>query len=692
MAAADVAQFLWKKFLRSLVDAESELSGSMNLFSYFEAIKRILVNTQTIPFSLEMSMPWNVSWEMNTYVQANTYLSELNYTLAECRIFANECRELNRKILPLNPSTVFFILKMKKRLTALKRKFVALAISISTLRERKQRNAIECLGFTEKDIVVIMKNSEDTVVFSDARLGTVEGSGIVDRLRLLVGGAAAGIGFTAIGIVGMAGVGKTTLVQNYLQWQSVRSEFSPIIQLCLSDIIKHEPVVDNTQVSISIVKLILEKLSEGEAEETCISGLGLYALLERLNLLLSGKKYLIFLDDVCHSMEFYVDLGYKLPEGEKIGDRLSHGLPKDCGGAVIVTSRITQVAQDVVGLPQNTLNKRLTTLKRKSMTMPNSAPSSISTRREGEERQRKAEEIVVVKKKHSKEIVVLPDVNAGRFRSEEKIKERLLVGGAAGIGFTAIGIVGIAGMGKSTFVHNVLEYMWFEFDHIVWLCLSDIIEERGQQEQVNATATEVSISIVACILEKLGHAIDQEDFGLGELLQRLHQHLSGKRYLIVLDDVWDSMEFYSDLCYKLPDGEKFGDRLSHGLPKGSGGAVIVTSRITELAQDMVGIGQNNLFFVPPLDREWCLMTFKYFISTKAERCGKEKRFSMSNWETVQKIENEILDQIGGLPSIAKALAELIVDKRISETDDNRYLIMFSKFSFCCFYTYGIWDF
>ncbi|XP_062009050.1 uncharacterized protein LOC133725705 isoform X2 [Rosa rugosa] len=661
MAAADVAQFLWKKFLRSLVDAESELS--------------------------EMLMPWNASWEVNTYVRANTYLSELNYALAECQIFAKECRELKKKILPLNPSAVFFILQMKKRLMTLRRKFETLvlespSISTSILREGKGRNSVECLGFTEKDIVVLKKNSEETVVFSDA-MNSEDFTTMVELLGLL-GGSAAGIGFTSIGIVGMAGVGKSILVQRLVEETAVLSEFSPIIQLCLSDIIQEHNVVDNTNsasgasISISIVKLILVKL--GEEETAGISGLELNSLLERLNHLLSGKKYLIVLDDVWHNMEFYRDLGYQLPDGEKFGDRLSDGLPKDGGGAVIVVSRIPEVALDMVGICQSTLHKRLTMLKRKSAVsslvheqqkrqtpISNTPSPSISTPKEktsvAEECLPFAEKVKNISSEN------VPLLNVGIY-SEFK-DSRMLVGDPTGTGFTAIGIVGMAGVGKSTFVHNVLKTVWSEYDPIVWLCLSDIIKGRKQGPNVTASHEVISISIVACILEMLGISIARQDLGIAELLERLNHILSGKRYLIVLDDVWDIMEFCSDLSYKLPEGEKIGDQLSQGLPKDCGGTVIVTSRITEVAQHMVGLGQNNLFLVTPWDRGQCLLYFDSFIFHERLRCGKEKRFGVSNTETVRKVHNEILDQVCGLPLMVKTLAYLIFENQISQNDYSR---------------------
>ncbi|KAK9924121.1 hypothetical protein M0R45_032508 [Rubus argutus] len=570
MAAADVSQFLWKKFLSSLVDAKSELSGSMNLFSYFEAIK---------------------------HMQTLIFLSSTTHWQSAESCLANECRELNKKILVFNASAIYFVLKMKRQLTILKRKFVTL---VSNAMERKEsNNVVECLGLLTEAIVAVKKNSEEIVVLSDATQASFE------KVQSLLVGGEAGIGFTTVGIVGMAGVGKSTFVRNMFENQRVSSEYSPIVWLCLSEIIPEKQLVDTTameeSVNINIVTCLLKKLDDEEVE-TGISGIGLNLLLERLNHLLSGKRYLIVLDDVRHINNFFSDLGndtFPVVVGEKSWDRLSHGLPKDSGGAVIVTSRTIEVAQDMVGLHQHAMNKRLTTLKRKDSGG----------------------------KEEFGQLVVLPDASTWKI-------DELLFREASGDGFTAIGIVGMAGMGKSSMVLEVLNFyrVWSEFSPIVWLQLSDIIPVKQ---------------------------VVLDSFGLKPSLIR-------QKVFDCVDDVWHTMEFYSDLGYKLQEGEKFGVRLSHGLPKDCGGAVIIMSRITEVAQDMVG--KNNVFIAKPWDRGWCWMQFRSFITRKAERCGEEKRFSMSNWETVQKIENEILDQICGLPSIAKALAELIVDKRISETD------------------------
>ncbi|BFG25666.1 hypothetical protein CerSpe_119400 [Prunus speciosa] len=300
------------------------------------------------------------------------------------------------------------------------------------------------------------------------------------------------------------------------------------------------------------------------------------------------------------------------------------------------------------------------------------------------------------RRKDRAELMLQPKQVLGFDEQAEKIEGLLLGGGA---GFTAIGIVGIAGVGKTALVQKVLfsDRVWDEFSPVIWLCLSDISEEILQ---VNT-----GFSIVTCILEnlsgerlnrdvevdarmrvidKLLYALDRHvdvnarkvvldkisdrvsdsparELVVDKLLDELNRQLMDKRYLIVLDDVWHKNDFYSDLCYALPQDEGMECRLAHGLPKGSGGAVIVTSRITEVAQDMVG--ENNLILVKPLDRESCWHIYKDSI--------KNEVFSKSSQEILEEIENEIKDQCHGLPLAAKTLAQ-IIPEQIREIERERF--------------------
>uniref|UniRef100_M4DA63 NB-ARC domain-containing protein n=2 Tax=Brassica campestris TaxID=3711 RepID=M4DA63_BRACM len=88
---------------------------------------------------------------------------------------------------------------------------------------------------------------------------------------------------------------------------------------------------------------------------------------------------------------------------------------------------------------------------------------------------------------------------------------------------------------------------------------------------------------------------------LFRLLNALNSNLFGKRYLIVLDDVWEDNEWSQRL-----DGEETQQEKTHlscGFPKGSGGRVIVTSRDEGLAKKIVGEEENVQRLFPRSDVE-----------------------------------------------------------------------------------------
>nr|XP_011467049.1 PREDICTED: uncharacterized protein LOC101310623 isoform X3 [Fragaria vesca subsp. vesca] len=229
---------------------------------------------------------------------------------------------------------------------------------------------------------------------------------------------------------------------------------------------------------------------------------------------------------------------------------------------------------------------------------------------------------------------ILPPNVFGFDEQAEHIEGLLFNGGLSRARFTSIGVVGIAGVGKTTLVQKVLERKTVidGFKSIFWLSFSGMKEEQKQYSRS---------SIETCIVDKLGKIVEGKIVGLGELLEKLNQHLSGARYLLVLDDMWGQHI-------------NIGKRLQRGLPKGSGGAVIFTTRLNEVAEKLVE--QDKVIHVKPLDGESCWSIFQ-----ETMRNNEENLYS-SQVETLNKIEGEIKDQCHGLPLVAKALAKIIPEQ------------------------------
>ncbi|XP_027336732.1 putative disease resistance protein RGA3 isoform X2 [Abrus precatorius] len=89
---------------------------------------------------------------------------------------------------------------------------------------------------------------------------------------------------------------------------------------------------------------------------------------------------------------------------------------------------------------------------------------------------------------------------------------------------SVIAILGLGGLGKTTLaqlVYNDLEVQNL-FEMRMWVCVSDNFD-------------------VKTILKKILESItgDQVELSLGNLQRKLHEKISGKKYLLVLDDIWN---------------------------------------------------------------------------------------------------------------------------------------------------------
>ncbi|XP_027337015.1 putative disease resistance protein RGA3 [Abrus precatorius] len=87
-----------------------------------------------------------------------------------------------------------------------------------------------------------------------------------------------------------------------------------------------------------------------------------------------------------------------------------------------------------------------------------------------------------------------------------------------------IAIVGLGGLGKTTLaqlVYNDLEVQNL-FEMKIWVCVSDYFD-------------------VKTILKKILESItgDQIEVSLGTLQRKLHERIGGRKYLLVLDDIWN---------------------------------------------------------------------------------------------------------------------------------------------------------
>ena len=245
------------------------------------------------------------------------------------------------------------------------------------------------------------------------------------------------------------------------------------------------------------------------------------------------------------------------------------------------------------------------------------------------------------------------------FDNEVISLEKLLLGQGSGDLFKAIGIIGKAGIGKTTLCQVIFNKQEVQnyFLPRIWVCMS-IKPDEDQDTRV---------AIIKRMLEYLG--VDEEiinkvheEQSLKGLLHALHLELVGKRYLIVFDDARDTDTFYEELNSSLTrDGN--WDSLAYGLPKGCGGAVIVTSRNEEFAENMVG-EENLRCLLPRTDPESFWLIFKDAVEQGTDE-KERKQFNPSN---AQDLKKQILQKCDGLPLAAKMLGEIMREQLQNEAN------------------------
>ncbi|XP_073271296.1 putative disease resistance protein RGA3 [Primulina huaijiensis] len=182
-------------------------------------------------------------------------------------------------------------------------------------------------------------------------------------------------------------------------------------------------------------------------------------------------------------------------------------------------------------------------------------------------------------------------------------------------------IFGIGGLGK-TFLAQLVVVEHFEMK--IWVCVSDNFD--------------LKTLIKAMIESATGNGSASDLMYLDALQSRLRELLNQKRYLLVLDDVWED------------DQEKW-DMFKNTVACGSKGATIVlTTRLKKVADIMKTLTAHSL---EGLSHEHCWSLFK-------ERAFGQEEEEHSNLEPIGK---QIVNKCGSVPLAAKALGGLLRFKR-----------------------------
>ncbi|TQE04172.1 hypothetical protein C1H46_010166 [Malus baccata] len=225
--------------------------------------------------------------------------------------------------------------------------------------------------------------------------------------------------------------------------------------------------------------------------------------------------------------------------------------------------------------------------------------------------------------------------------------------------FGVVAIVGMPGVGKTTLAQLVFNHKndaMKEFELKVWVSVSDDFNVVRVTKEILESITSRPVQVE----------------GFSKMQHDLSEQLRGKKFLIVLDDIWNKSDYdLHDLWTKLKS--PFG--------VGAGGSkIIVTTRDVHVARTMRATGVHNLECMADDD---CLEIFE------RNAFGEVNSGKPVNYELIR---TKIVEKCCGLPLAARTLGGLllcketdewgeILDNRLWNLADNSSLLPVLKLSY-----------
>ncbi|KAH0753325.1 hypothetical protein KY285_006473 [Solanum tuberosum] len=224
--------------------------------------------------------------------------------------------------------------------------------------------------------------------------------------------------------------------------------------------------------------------------------------------------------------------------------------------------------------------------------------------------------------------IVVPSYVFGRDNDVSEIKRKML-NIKDDVVLCTIPIVGMGGLGKTTVAKRIFndEQIEKHFEKRVWLCLPEMSEIKSFLELILEALTERKLEV------------QSRDI----IVKKLQDELKGRKYLLVLDDLW---------CVDPTLWDEFVETL-RGINTSRGNFILVTTRMELVASTVAAVlGPHKLEKLAE-DHCWSIFKQRAFVDGKIP-------------EEIVSMEKRIVEMCQGLPLAASVLGGLLHSKEKHE--------------------------
>ncbi|XP_037403778.1 uncharacterized protein LOC119266638 [Triticum dicoccoides] len=205
-----------------------------------------------------------------------------------------------------------------------------------------------------------------------------------------------------------------------------------------------------------------------------------------------------------------------------------------------------------------------------------------------------------------------------------------------------VSVVGFGGLGKTTLVKTVYDKIQRDFDCTVFV-------SAGQSPDLKRILMDITIGL---IFESDDEVLDASN--VPQLIDTLRKFLDDKRYLIVIDDIWNK-NLWENIKYVFPNKNKPGSR------------IITTTRNVNVSQACCSSINDSVYQMEPLsDDDSKMLLYKIFDSMS--ECPHE----------FEQVSIDILKKCGGVPIAIITMASVLAGVPQPKTKDEWHALLKSS--------------